>query len=77
MANGTSLAFFLAPGCCSWFPGVLGAEVDGAQNGSWRHCFRSWLYLMAKLYHMGVDVDRLACPLYRPTACSRQMRGQG
>jgi hypothetical protein len=26
---------------------------------------------------VGVDVDGLAYPLHRPTACGRQMRGQG
>ncbi len=26
---------------------------------------------------MGVDVDRLACPLHHPTTYNRQMRGHG
>jgi hypothetical protein len=37
---------------------------------------RHWLYLAAKPSHVGVDVDRLACPLHRPTAYSHQSRGQ-
>jgi hypothetical protein len=31
---------------------------------------RCWPYLVAKPSHVGVDVDGLACPLHRPTACS-------
>jgi hypothetical protein len=27
----------------------------------------AWLYLAAKPSHVGVDVDRLAYPLHRPT----------
>jgi hypothetical protein len=52
----------MAPGCSSQFLGILGAEVDDAQDGSLRHCFVAWLYLAAKPSHMGVDVDGLACP---------------
>jgi hypothetical protein len=37
---------------------------------------RRWLYLAAKLSHVGVDVDSLACPLHRPMAYGHQMRGQ-
>jgi hypothetical protein len=29
-----------------------------------------WLYFAAKPSHVGVDVDRLACPLHHPTVCS-------
>jgi hypothetical protein len=36
-----------------------------------------WLYLAAKPFHMGDDVDMLACPLHRPTVCNCQTRGQG
>jgi hypothetical protein len=35
------------------------------------------LYMMAKPYHVGVDVDGLAYPLYRPTVRSHQTRGWG
>jgi hypothetical protein len=56
------MAFFWAPRCSSWFPGVLGTEVDGAKEGCWRHCFTKLLYLIAKPVHVGVDVDGLACP---------------
>jgi hypothetical protein len=35
------------------------------------------LYLAAKPTHVGVDADRLACPLHRPMACNHQTRGQG
>jgi hypothetical protein len=69
------MVFFFAPGC-SWFLGIRSAKVDDAQDGSWRHCFVAWLYLTAKPFHMGVDVDRLACPLHHPTTCSHQTRGQ-
>jgi hypothetical protein len=57
--------------------GVLSVEVDDARDGSWRRCFAILLYLAAKPSHVGVDVDRLACPLHRPMACGRQTRGQG
>jgi hypothetical protein len=39
---------------------------------SWRQ-----FYLAAKPSHVGVNVDGLVCPLHRPMACCRQMRGQG
>jgi hypothetical protein len=68
--------FFWAPGS-SWFLPVLGAEVDDAHDGSWRCCFVAWLYLIAKSYHMGVDVDGLAYLLYRPMTFCHQTRGQG
>jgi hypothetical protein len=55
--------------------GVLGVEVDDARDGSWRCCFTTLLYLVAKPSHVGVDVDRLTCPLHRPMACGRQTRG--
>jgi hypothetical protein len=71
------MEFFWTPGCSSWFSGVLGAEVDDARDGSWRCFFAAWPYLAAKPSHVGVDVDELACPLHRPTACSHQTRGQG
>jgi hypothetical protein len=64
------MTFFWAPGCSSWFPSVLGAEVDDAQDGSWRRCFAALLSLAAKPAHMGVDVDGLAfpCTVLWPTA---------
>jgi hypothetical protein len=64
------MAFFLAPRYSSQFLGVLGAEVNDAQDGSLRHCFTVWLYLATKPSHVGVDVDRLACLLHRPMTCS-------
>jgi hypothetical protein len=38
----------------------------------------SWcrLYMAAKPSHVGVDVDRLTCPLHHHMAYSHQMRGQ-
>jgi hypothetical protein len=69
------MMFFLAPGCSSQFLSVLGAEVDNAQDGSWRHCFVAWLYLAAKPSHMRVDVDELACPLHGPMAYNHQTMG--
>jgi hypothetical protein len=65
------MAFFWALGCSSRFSGDLGAEVDDAEDGSWRHCFAVWLYLAAKPSHVGVNVNGLACLLHRPTAYSR------
>jgi hypothetical protein len=62
--------------CSSLLPGFLYAEMDDAQDDSWRGNFMAWLYLVAKPSHTGVDVDRLACPLHHPTVCSCQMRGQ-
>jgi hypothetical protein len=35
------------------------------------------LYLAAKPFHVGVDMDELAYPLHWPTICSYQMRGHG
>jgi hypothetical protein len=39
----------------------------------------SWcrLYLAAKSFHVGVNVDGIVCPLHCPMACCCQMRGQG
>jgi hypothetical protein len=39
----------------------------------------SWClsYLIATSSCAGVGVDGLDCPLYQPTTCSRQTRGQG
>jgi hypothetical protein len=47
------MAFFMAPGCSTWFLGILGAQVDDARDGSWRRCFTVWLYLVAKPSHEG------------------------
>jgi hypothetical protein len=69
------MAFFLAHRCPSWFPGVLGAEVDDAQDDSWRGSFIAWLYLVAKPSHVGVDVDGLAYPLHHHTVHNCQTRG--
>jgi hypothetical protein len=57
--------------------GIVGAEVDDSRDSSWKCCFMTWLYLATKPFHMGVDVDGLACPLHRPTTYSRQTRGHG
>jgi hypothetical protein len=60
-------------GRSSWFPS---AEVDGAPDGSWRcRCF-AWSYLTAKPFHVGIDVDGLACPLHHPMVYDHQTRGQ-
>jgi hypothetical protein len=69
--------FFLAFVCSSWFLGIIGAEVDDAQDSSWRRCFVAWLYLAAKSSYVGVDVDGLAYPLHHPMACNRQTREHG
>jgi hypothetical protein len=45
----------------SWLPGV---DVTAARDGFWGcHCL-AFLGLAAKLSHMGVDVDGLACRLH-------------
>jgi hypothetical protein len=71
------VAFFKTPGCSSWFPGILGAEVNDLRDGSLRRCFAALLYLAAKPAYMGVDVDGLACPLHHPMAYCLQTRGYG
>jgi hypothetical protein len=50
-----SQVFYLVPKCFC-------AEVDDAQDGSWRRCFVVLLYLAAKPTHVGVDADGLTCP---------------
>jgi hypothetical protein len=69
------MTFFLPPRCSFWLSGVLVTEVDCARDDSWRGAFAVWLYLVAKPSYVGVNVDGLACPLYRPTVCSCQTRG--
>jgi hypothetical protein len=49
--------------------------MDDTREGSWRHYFVMCLCLAAKSSLVGVNADRLACPLHRPMACSHQMRG--
>jgi hypothetical protein len=61
------------PGCSSGSPG---AEVDGAWDDSWRRHHFAQIYVTAKPSHVGVDVDRLACPLHHPAVCGHQTRGQ-
>jgi hypothetical protein len=63
--------------CSSLLLGLLDTEVDDTQDDSWRGSFMTLLYLVAKPSHVGVDVDRLAYPLHRPTVHSCQMREQG
>jgi hypothetical protein len=69
------MAFFLAPGCSYQFPGILGAEEEDVQDGSWRRCFVAWVYLAAKPSHVGVDLDGLAYLLHHPMVYSHQTRG--
>jgi hypothetical protein len=38
---------------------------------------RCQLYLVAKTFHLGVDVDGLDWPLHCPIVCSHQMKGHG
>jgi hypothetical protein len=64
-------------GYSSQFSGVLDAEVDDAWDDFWRGSFVAWFYLAAKPSYMGVDVDRLVCPLHHPMVQSCQMRGWG
>jgi hypothetical protein len=47
------MLFFWAPRCSSWFPDILGVEVDDVRDGSWRRCFMAWFYLAAKPAHVG------------------------
>jgi hypothetical protein len=72
-----SRVFFLPPGCSFWLPNILGAEVDNVRDDSWRGSFVKQLYLVAKPFHVGVDLDGLAYPLHRPTARNFQERGHG
>jgi hypothetical protein len=58
------------PWCSSGLPGILGAEVDGTRDESWRGSFTKQLYLPTKLSHVGVNMDGLACPLHWPIAHS-------
>jgi hypothetical protein len=69
-----SRVFFLPPKCSSRLRGILGAEVDDAQDDSWRGSFAKRLWQLC-LPTWGVDVDGLAYPLHRPTSCSCQVRG--
>jgi hypothetical protein len=39
----------------------MDAEVDDVRDISWRGNFMVSLYLVAKPFHVGVDVDGLAC----------------
>jgi hypothetical protein len=57
--------------------GILGNEVDGVWDNSWRGCFAVQFYLAAKTSHVGVDVDGLGYPPHRPTVNSYQTRGHG
>jgi hypothetical protein len=56
------MAFFWAPGCSSWFLGILGTEVDDGRGGSYRRCFTALLYLAAKPAHVGIDMGGIATP---------------
>jgi hypothetical protein len=47
--------------------GTILEEVASQSGFTWHLSFPMW----------GVDVDGLACPLHRPTAHNRQVRGQG
>jgi hypothetical protein len=58
----------------SWSSSV---EVDGAQDGSWRHHCFARLYLAANPSHVGDNVDGLACLLHHPMVHDRQTRRQG
>jgi hypothetical protein len=50
----------------SWFPGV---DVAGTQGGCWGCHHLTLLRLAAKLFHVGADVNGLACHLHQPTDC--------
>jgi hypothetical protein len=54
----------------SWLPGILGAEVEMLKMVLGEVAGWCLLYLVAKPSHVGVDVDRLSCPLHRPMVCS-------
>jgi hypothetical protein len=66
---GASRAFFFPPRCYFRFQDVLGAEVDGVRDDSWRGRFVVWLYLTAKSSHVGGQCGwtSLPCaPAYSP-----------
>jgi hypothetical protein len=46
--------------------------VDGARDGFWGCHGLALLRLVAKTYHVGADVDEIACRLYYPTNCGWQ-----
>jgi hypothetical protein len=56
------MAFFLPPGCSFRVPGVLGTEVDGTQEDSWRGHFTVWLYMVAKPSLEGGRCGRASLP---------------
>jgi hypothetical protein len=79
MANGApdKVCWFIEIG--GGFPGVL----LGSQGLMWMMSdtvlgdviVLHWLYLAAKPFHVGVNVDKLAYPLHCPMTCGRQTRG--
>jgi hypothetical protein len=56
------MTFFLPPGYSFRLPSVLGAEVDGIWDASWRGRFEVWLYLAAKPSHKGGRCGRARLP---------------
>jgi hypothetical protein len=55
-----SIVFSLPPRCSSRLPGILGAEVDDAQDDSRKASFVKQLYLASKPSHVGLSVYGLA-----------------
>jgi hypothetical protein len=53
-----------------------GSVTKGARYDFWGCDRIALLRLVAKLSHVGADVDRLACSLHWPTDCSWQTRVQ-
>jgi hypothetical protein len=53
-----SRVLFLPPECSFRLSGILGAEVDGARDDSWRGSFTKCLYLVARPCHVGGQCGR-------------------
>jgi hypothetical protein len=63
----------LAARLSSW---LLGIDVVGARDGFWCGYRLTLLHLVAKLSHVGADVDGLACCLHCPVDCGCQAHVQ-
>jgi hypothetical protein len=50
--------------------------MDGARDGFWGYHHLALLHLVAKISHVGADVDELTYCLHRPIICDWQERIQ-
>jgi hypothetical protein len=56
------MAFFLPPECSFQLLGILGSEVDSAQDDSCRGRFMVWLSLVTKPSHVGIRCGWASLP---------------